>query len=307
MGGVLWFNQQTQPLDSENTPTTQFVIPKGQSVTAISQRLADAGFIQNPLVFRLEMKRQGLDGKLQAGSFELSPSMSLTEIAVVLTQGTEDVWLTLLEGWRREEIAESLDRMNLEQFDKAEFLSLSATSEGMLFPDTYLVPKQVQAEQLFNLFTSTFDRKITQGLNEEIAANDQDFDQVLIMASLIEREARGLKQMKDVSGILWNRYRIGMPLQVDATLQYAKGYSQSEQSWWAEPIGADRQVNSPFNTYQNAGLPPRPISNPGIDAITAALEPSTTDYLFYIHDREGNIHFAETLDQHNLNIDTYLR
>ncbi len=304
---ALWWRYQSSPVNADTTTTTQFEIPKGQAISVIAQRLADDEIIRQPLVFRLELKRLDLERKLQAGSFELSPSMSVTEVAQTLTQGTNDEWLTLLEGWRREEIAESIERMELDQFDKEAFLELSAASEGKLFPDTYLVPKQATADQLYHLFISTFDRKVTEGLAKEIAASEHEFEEALIMASLIEREARGLTQMKEVSAILWNRQRIGMPLQVDATLQYARGYSSSQQNWWVEPTAVDRQLDSPFNTYQHPGLPPRPISNPGLDAIKAALSPNQSDNLFYIHDREGNVHYAETLEEHNANINRYLR
>lgn len=215
--------------------------------------------------------------------------------------------MTIPEGWRREEIAQSLTQQDLSLFNEAEFLEISAASEGKLFPDTYLIPREATAQFVYSLLTNTFDQKVTQGLAEEIEASDRSFDQVLIMASLLEREARGASEMKQVAGVLWQRIELGMPLQVDATLQYAKGYNSIEQDWWAPPLAADRQLNSPFNTYQNPGLPPRPISNPGLDAITAALDPAQTEALFYIHDNDGGIHYAETLEEHNQNINRYLR
>ncbi len=298
---------QFQPVSSTPQPKVKFVIPKGQAVSVIAQNLKEEGLIRQPLAFRLEVKRNGLEDKIQAGSFEVSPSMSLSEIADTLTTGTNDLWVTLLEGWRREEIADYLDEQELPSFDKETFLEISASSEGMLFPDTYLVPRETTAEQLFSLFTNTFERKITQGLAEEIKASEHDFDDVLVMASIVEREARGLTQMKEVAGILWYRLEIGMPLQADATLQYAKGYNKNEEKWWSVPLGADRQLQSQFNTYTNPGLPPHPISNPGLDAITATLTPNDTQNVFYIHDAEGKLHYAKTLEEHNRNIERYLR
>ncbi len=299
--------QQFQPVSSTPQAKQRFVIPKGQALQTIADHLADEGFIRQPLVFRYEVKRLGLGTKIQAGSFEISSSMTPGEIAKALTVGTNDIWITIPEGWRREEIAESLERQELESFDKDDFLELSASSEGKLFPDTYLVPRQASAEYVFNLLTSTFDQKVVEGLADEIKRSGRDFDQMLIMASLVEREANGFDQMKGVAGVLWHRVDIGMKLDIDATLQYAKGYSLTEDKWWVTPLAVDRQIDSPFNTYRNPGLPPRPIANPGLDAIRAALQPTKTTNLFYLHDSEGRVHFAQTLDEHNRNIERYLR
>lgn len=297
----------TKPVSAATQPPQTFVIPPGQATSVIADRLAAAKLIRNPLAFRLELKRLGLETKLQAGSFKISPSMSTAEVAQSLTVGTSDVWVTILEGWRREEIAESLARQELPAFDPEEFLALTAESEGMLFPDTYLVPRQVDAEAIYDQLTTTFDQKVVKGLADEIASSPRSFEDVLVMASLIEREARDFEQMKMVSGILWNRIDDGIALNVDATLQYAKGYNQTEKSWWAVPLSADKQITSPYNTYRHAGLPPQPIANPGLDAIKAALEPTPSANYYYLHDPQGNMHYAETLEGHNQNIDRYLR
>lgn len=296
-----------QPVSSRTVGFERFVIPKGQAGGVIASRLAEEGYIRNPHIFQLYLKLQGLEEKLQAGSFELSPSSSAAEIATRLTSGTDDVWVTLPEGWRNEEVAESLARQQLPLFDETAFLDLAAASEGKLFPDTYLVPREADAEFLYYLFARTFEKKVTKGLATEIAASPHSLEDALIMASLLEREATGYEQMRHVAGILWHRIELGMPLQVDATLQYAKGYDQTQQSWWVPPLGADRQLDSPFNTYQHPGLPPRAIANPGLDAIKAALNPLAVDDLFYIHDRNGQLHFAQTLDEHNANVQKYLR
>ena len=233
--------------------------------------------------------------------------MTPQEIVEALTKGTADLWITIPEGWRREEIAESLAKQELEAFDKELFLELSAADEGKLFPDTYLVPRQADTRLLYSLLTNTFERKIILGLEDEIEASPHDFEQVLVMASILEREAQGYEDMRHVAGVLWKRLEIGMPLQADATLQYVKGYSPTQKSWWVPPTSEDKKLQSPFNTYLNPGLPPKPIANPGLEAVKAALNPVETDDLFYIHDRTGQIHFAETLDEHNANVQKYLR
>lgn len=302
--GIWWLYQ---PIDSQEQTKISFVIPKGQAISVIGKRLADQGLIRHSLLFRAEVLRLGISSSIQAGSFQLSPDMTVTQISRALTEGTDDQWITIVEGWRTEEIAEMLSRQDLLEFDQDEFLSLAQGWEGYMYPDTYLVPKLITSEQLFELLKETFGKKVELGLAEELAASDHDLETVIIMASLVQREARNFEQMRHVASILWNRIELGMPLQVDATLQYVKGYDAIQDSWWGTPLAADKALTSPFNTYLNVGLPPRPISNPGLEAITATLNPIESDDLFYIHDSQGQMHFAATLDEHNANVARYLR
>ena len=305
----LWmaFLVVVSPINLDETQTATFIIPKGQAVSIIASRLEEAGFIKNPFAFLFIVKKEGLSKKIQAGSFDLSPSMSTAQVAKKLTQGTYDVWVTIPEGWRREEIADSLSTQELDNFDKEEFLQLTAGSEGKLFPDTYLVPRQISAQQLVNLFQQTFDKKISKGLASDLENTNYSLNEVLTMASIIERESKGYDQMRKVAGVLWKRIDIGMALQVDASLQYIKGYDVAQDSWWITPTAADKQLSSVFNTYKYPGLPPAPIANPGLNAIKATLNPVNTGALFYIHDRQGEIHFGNTLEEHNANVAKYLR
>ncbi|NCN87328.1 MAG: endolytic transglycosylase MltG [Candidatus Pacebacteria bacterium] len=304
--GGIYIASLFNPLNSDQTAEKQFVIPKGQSISKIGTRLKEEGFIKSDLIFKLVVKKEKLENKIQAGSFKLSPSMNLLEIAHSLTTGTEDAWVTIQEGWRKEEIAESIVRQGFEFFDKDEFLKLAKDDEGRLFPDTYLVPQQITAKQFYNLLINTFDKKISE-LEDDIDNSGKTLDEIIIMASLVEREGRGYENLRTVSGILWNRIEIGMALQVDATLQYSKGYSSIYKTWWGEPTAQDKEVDSPYNTYQNAGLPPGPISNPGLDALEATINPIQSDYLYYIHDKSGQGHYATSYDGHLENINNYLR
>ncbi len=298
---------QLQPADSQIKQTTAFVVPKGQAVTVIANRLKEANLIKNPLAFRLVVKMKKLENQIQAGSFELSPSMTLGELAIQLTEGTNDLWITIPEGWRAEEIADMLEKQSLTDFNKAEFLELATANEGYLFPDTYLIPKLATSQTIYNLLTDTFERKVTTGLETELENSSHSLTENMIMASIVQREAKGYEQMRHVAGILWHRIDINMALQADATIQYAKGYNQIEKTWWATPTASDRTFQSPFNTYLTPGLPPHPIANPGLEAIKATLDPIKTDDLFYIHDRQGVLHYAKTLEEHNQNIQQYLR
>jgi UPF0755 protein len=307
VGLVTYAFSLLNPVSSQNEASVRFVVPKGQAISIIGERLQEEGLIQHALAFRFAVTTSNLAEKIQAGSFDISPSMTTQEIAQHLTTGTEDTWITILEGWRVEEIAESLDTQDLDSFDSEEFIAIAQESEGMLFPDTYLIPREMSTQNIYSMLINTFERKVTQGLAEEISSSNRNFDDVLIMASLVEREARDFEQMQTVAGILWNRIDIGMALQVDATLQYSTGYNRIQQTWWAPPTSAQKQEDSLFNTYMHPGLPPRPISNPSLDAIKATLEPRETNDIFYIHANNGKMYSAQTLEEHNANINQYLR
>ncbi len=306
-GGVfVWY--QTRPVTSYHAEKLWFVVKRGQSTQDIADELQAAGLIRNSFLFRLTVEQNDLGKSLQAGSFQLSPNMTYQEIAQALTEGTNDLWITLPEGWRREQIAQYLaGEPELIAFDELDFLQLTEGLEGRLFPDTYLIARESTAETIVSLLTNTFETKVVQGLAEDIAAAEREFDQVLTLASIVEREARGEEEMRQVAGILENRLEIGMPLQTDATLQYIKGYDSSDDNWWSPPLSVDKELESPFNTYLYQGLPPQPIANPGITAIRASLNPSETNYLYYLHDTDGQIHYAQSLEVHNANVRQYLR
>lgn len=305
--GILVLSLALRPIEPENNAIERFVIAKGQGSAAIGTNLTEAGLIRHPLLFRFTVWQTGLANRLQAGSFELSPNMSVSEIAQTLTQGTEDIWVTVLEGWRVEEIADMMAAAELESFDEQEFLSLAQGKEGYLFPDTYLVPRQITAAQFLSLLENTFEQKVTEGLADEVAASDRSLEEIIIMASLVQREAKSESDMRHVAGILWNRVDLGMSLDVDATLQYITTKQAVNGEWWPQPNVAAKQINSPYNTYRNPGLPAGAIANPGVQAISATATPLDTKDLFYLHDRQGIMRYATTLEEHNRNVQQYLR
>lgn len=252
----------------------------------------------------------GIGKSIQAGDFRLSPKMSARDIATELTHGAIDIWVTFPEGLRREEQADILEEKlkfggnESYNFNKKEYIRLA--DEGFMFPDTYLIPKDATAEIAAGQLRSTFKTKVEDSIISN-ADTDLTTEEVVTIASLIEREAKTAEEKPVIAGIINNRIDLGMPLQIDATVQYAKGYDSTENTWWPQITRDDYQaVKSPYNTYLSANLPPTPISNPGIDSIRAVLEPEATDYLYYLHDSEGKIHYAETVDQHNQNIADHL-
>jgi len=301
------FFSSLQAVDSSDQSTITFVIPKGQSTQRIAERLKEEGLIRSTWAFRFIIYQQGLQGSLQAGSFKLTPSLTTSKLAQTLTRGTDDLWITIPEGWRREEIASSLSKQDLNSFNEQEFFALTQDFEGQLFPETYLVSKSSNTQAIVNLLQNTFENKVLSVLSEELNNSQLSIEQTLTLASLVQREASNDEEMPLIAGILFNRLEIDMPLQVDATLQYIKGYSEAEKSWWPTPLAADKNLNSAYNTYQKIGLPPAPICNPGLAAIKAVLNPQATKAFYYIHDLSGKIHTAETLDAHNANVNRYLR
>ena len=297
--GIIFWIDQNAPADPKSKTSSIFVVKKGDGVREIATNLKAKGLIKNQVIFFLIVKQLGLDKKIQAGDFRLSPKMTTAEIAQNLTHGTLDIWITIPEGKRAEEIAEILEK-ELETYSPSWRATL-ISNEGYLFPDTYLVPKNADINSIISIMKNNFNAKIK---SVNLSQNDSRLKEVIIIASLIEREAITDNEKPIIASVIDNRLKAGMSLDIDATLQYIKGQDVTGE-WWSIPTIEDKKIISEFNTYRNAGLPPFPISNPGIEAIKAALNPQDSDYYYYIHDAEGNVHFAKTLAEHNANIKKY--
>lgn len=304
-----WFWYHNQPVSTQESSPTTFIIAPGTPTKKIAQDLHQEGLIRSPHIFLFYVWKNNLSSKLQAGSFRLKPSLTPSEIAQELTQGTNDMWITVKEGWRATEIGEYLqDSLPNFSVNSESFENECLAYEGYLFPETYLVPIQYNTTQICQLMRRQFDTVIDEQWQKDIDNSEHSLDEIVALASIVEREAKNPKDMKIVAGILYNRLQLGMPLQVDATLQYIKGYDPEENSWWSPPQAADKELSSPYNTYTNAGLPPGPISNPGKDALQAATYPESSEYLYYISSQDGSeMHYAQTYEEHQQNIDRYLR
>jgi len=299
---TLWWKNGTLPVNSKDSSQKIFVVRKGQGVREISYNLKQQGLIKDPIVFFIVTKRMGYDKKIEAGDFRLSPSMSTWDIANNLTHGTLDIWVTIPEGKRAEEVTEIL-KENVPTFQDSWTQAL-ATDEGYLFPDTYLIPKDATINLISTMMKDNFQQKFD-SVKSASTTNLTD-QETIILASLVEREAKADIDRPMVASVIYNRIGIGMKLDIDATLQYALGYQVDEKRWWKKELTAqDKKINSPYNTYTNPGLPPGPISNPGLASIKAALNPAKTDYLFYISDVNGVNHYAKTMAEHNANIKKY--
>jgi len=302
--GSGWF--LNQPVDPEGEEKIFVVRPK-EDTRQIASRLEEEGLIKNSYFFLFSLWQQKLWGKVQAGTFRLSPQMSTATIAQHLTKGRIDQWLRIIEGVRREEIAFQVE----EELGLArkEFLQASEGWEGYLFPDSYLVPLNTSAVKLVEIMVKNFRRR-TKNLWPLAQKKGLSEKEVLILASLVEREAKTKDDRILVAGILLKRWKNKWPLQVDATVQYAKASlspPEGKKGWWPLVSGQDLSLKSPFNTYLHLGLPPAPICNPSLESLEAVVESRQTPFWFYLSDRQGKVHFARTLAEHQLNVEKYLK
>lgn len=300
-GSVLWWKNGVSPVNSSDKKSVVFVVQKGSGLKEIASKLETAGLIRNRIIFFLYTRLGEFEGKIQAGDFRLSPSMNIEEIAKNLTHGTLDIWITVPEGKRAAEIAEIL-QAKIPTYNSS-WVNILALNEGYLFPDTYLIPKDADIEIIISQMKGNFDRKYS-GIN--VSNSKLTKSQIVTLASLIEREAITDAEKSIIAGILLNRLDAGMALQVDATIQYAKGQNSTNKKWW-EPVTLEeyKSVVSDYNTYLLVGLPPGPISNPGLEALRAGANPADTNYLYYLHDKNRQIRYAKTLNEHNVNIQKY--
>lgn len=304
LGGFFFFKEGILPLDKNSQKTKIFVINKGETLNEIIRKLANQDLIRNRVVFYLIVKQLGIEKKIQAGDFRLAPSMTAYEIANNLTHGTLDNWITIIEGLRQEEIAQIISS----NFDIPETEFLKYTQEGYLFPDTYLIPREATSGSIVEILTNNYHQRFDKKLITEAKKNSLSEKEVLILASLVEKEGKYYSDKQKVAGILLKRLKNDWPLQLDATIQYALGYQADSRTWWKKNLTADDlEIASPYNTYENNGLPPGPICNPGLESIKAVIyADKNTPFWYYISDKEGVLHFAKTLEEHNSNISKYL-
>ena len=298
---AFWWNNGKGASNPSDTSEYTFTIKPYENVRDIASNLKNAGLIKDPIVFFLTIKQLGLDGKIQAGNFHLSPSMTADQIAQAFTHGTADTQILFTEGLRATEVDEILQK-NISSYNPSWKNTLIA-NEGYLFPDTYSFPIHTSIDQIVSIMRDNFNKKYQEAAKGQTVTMSQH--DAVILASIVEKEGRTDNEMKLVASVLENRLNIGMALQTDATIQYAIGYSPSKKTWWPEITGTDLNIDSPYNTYKNPGLPPTPISNPGLTALSAVLHPAVTDYLYYFTDPKGVTHFAKTLQEQNANIAKY--
>ncbi len=311
---LLWYDGLlTSPRDV-NGAEQSFSIQEGESVNSIAYNLEAMGFIRDAEAFRAYLIYSGLDTSIQAGEYKLSAAMSAIAIAHKLQDATsENVRFVVLPGWRMEELAASLSTSGLsvsvDDFFNAvnnppkdfDFLSGASSAEGFLFPDSYIFSRQITADEMVNEFVRHFTLHLSGDMRLAFENQGLTVYQAVILASIVQREAVQKEEAPLIASVYLNRWKIGMKLEADPTVQYAIGYNAAQGTWWTNPLSAfDLQFDSPFNTYVYAGLPPTPISNPGIDAMNAVASPAESPYYFFRAkcDGSGYHSFSETFDEH---------
>ncbi len=304
----------TLPADPRSDPRS-FTISGGESALNVIDRLAADGLIRNAAVFRDYLIYSGADTRLVPGEYTLSPAMTAIEIAADI-QNIEatGIRLRILPGWRIEEVAAALPTTGLTIAPET-FLALAkgsptggvsaywptnATHEGLLFPDTYSLPRTLSAESLIGIMTENFRSHLNADIQNGFNAQGLSIYQGVTLASIVQREAVVYDEMPLIASVFLNRLAVNMKLDADPTVQYSLGYSEVF-GWWKSPLSlADLGVASAYNTYVVQGLPPGPISNPGIEALLAVPFPQDSGYYYFraACDESGRHNFSVTFDEH---------
>jgi len=316
LGGVYIWQGIYLPINQNSKEEVTFSIKKGEGTKEIAVNLEKEKLVRVATLFRIYTIFTGVSGKLQAGEYLISPSMTIPEIARKFVSGNViEEKITIVEGWNLTDIAEYLGGKG---FKKEEFLELtqkdfsgtydflkdkpkSLNLEGYIFPDSYKIRKEETIEDIINKTLQNFDKKIMQELRQEIEKQNKTIFEIITMSSLLEKEVKTPEDKKIVSGILWKRLENNMPLQVDATISFITG---------EKPVNIsieETKIDSPYNTYKYRGLPLGPICNPGIESIIAAIYPENSDYWYYLSTPEGKTIFSKTLEEHNIAKNKYLK
>lgn len=290
-----------EPPDSFPT-NTAITISEGSTVRDIAEQLQEEGVVRSDVLLYFIVLFFYDETTIKASNYVFSEPLSSMQVAERLVQGdfdTDLIRFTHIEGERASQIASRASEQ-LPEFDGDAFVAAAEPLEGRLFPETYFIPVTFTEVELLELLTETYLAE-TAALQDAINDHSLTEDEILILASIIEREANTLESKKLVSSVLQNRLAIDMALQADASIEYVLDKPLSELT------PADLEIDTPYNTYLYPGLPPTPIGNPGREAIEAVLYPAESDYFFYITGNDGKFYYAETYNEHLRNIETHLR
>lgn len=318
--GFFYFHYQVYYSHGGLAEKKIFKIEKGEGNAIIATRLKEEKLISGKIYFYYYLRKNKLTNQILPGDYLIAGIMTIPEIATVITSKKDDsVKITFPEGWTSKEMEARIKKQELGNadnfselvkdpgyfkekygYDFLKDLPKEATLEGFLFPDTYFFAKNITAEGIIKKMLDNFGNKLADNLKEEIKKQKKDIYEIITMASIIENEVRSEEDRKIVSDIFWGRIGAGQPLQSCATLAYILGVNKKQYTF------EDTRVNSPYNTYLNKGLPPGPISSPGLVSIKAAIYPTKTEYNYFLSDpKTGQTIFSKTIEEHNANKERY--
>ncbi len=294
------------PFDSKSPQVKAIEISKGMNAKGIAYLLKEEGLIKNGLAFRALAKVKGIEDRLQAGEYELNPSMNLSRILSMIKKGeTLAHPFTIPEGYNIRQITSVLEEKGLAE--KERFIALTEDTkfisrfgiqakslEGYLFPETYRVSKGMEEEEIIKLMISQFNKAVTEEDRKGAQELGFTFHQIIILASIIEKETSAVEERALISAVFHNRLKAKRPLQADPTVIYALG-----EAFDGNLKKEHLRIDSPYNTYRYRGLPPGPIGNPGKRAIQAALYPADVNYLYFVSRNDGTHEFSSSLEEHN--------
>jgi len=310
---AVWFQHAVRTERSYPAKMTQLVIPKGSTFSEITAQLQNAAVIGDPLAFRILARIRHAEADVRAGEYRFGPHQNESEILQQLQSGGAQiaVWVVIPEGFTSREIAQRLQdagigtRDEFERVFRGDSLLVAGARtknlEGYLFPSTYLVPTDASPRAVARIMTVEFLKELPQDAAARARALGYTVPQIVTLASLIEREAKADDERPLMAGVYFNRLKLGMPLEVDATIEYVFPEHKTEIT------RADLQINTPYNTYRNVGLPPTPIANAGRPSLWAAFHPVRSLFLYYVYKGNGHHAFAKTLAEHNANVARYLK
>lgn len=275
-------------------------VPTGTGLLKLSLKLKEDGIIRSSTGFRTAAILFGGEHGLQAGDYYLPRPENAFVIAwriVSGSRGLAQVRITIPEGYTASEIADLFDG-RFPRFNHEEFLTYA--KEGYMFPDTYFIEISATASSTIDMLKNNYEKKVSL-LRDDISVSGHTEREIITLASILESEAKNKEDKEIIAGILLKRIKLGMALQVDASLTYITGKTS------AELTVSDLASNSPFNTYKHPGLPPTPISNPGLESIEAAIYPKDSPYLYFLTGHDGKMYYARTFDEHKQNRQKYLK
>lgn len=326
---VIYFVTKVNKATSSVSVPVNLTIEKGSNTRHVAAQLSEKEIVTHAWIFTVYIYLKGAGNKIQAGEYLLDRKMSIKEVTQALTAGkvvSNELRITIIEGWTNKQIGNYLEQRSIAtavEFDASLKLDhkFKYTQDakkfgylGFLFPDTYTLSKQSKVDALIPIMLVNFESKVTEKMVSDIKASGRNLSDVIILASIIEKEVgRNKPKISDadlqamqkerelVASVFYNRLAVGVALQSDATVNYVTGKQDRQVSL------EDAKTKSPYNTYLYRGLTPGPISNPGLGAIKAAIYPADSDYLYFLNKEDGEAVFSKTLDEHNQNKAKYLK